>query len=334
MPKISIEATFGLLFEVAVGILDHLHIGERWIIWGLFAFGLVLLSDSVIRSDWVKNQSLPKTRLKRRILGMLPVVAGAAIFGFLIFGRTRAIESEVHPSPTTSSPTIPPQDLSGIQNSLDEVNKNLSRMGRSGISAAQMEVIKEVEQFLVGRDEYSLREMFGFPLMMEKNIRMNVLAISHYKKGTPFTTKMMQENFIGTQTIQDIKLAEGHIRRYGGAFLQTPMDGTNIYALMLPDQFTDGKKKLLKLESSPELPSFITKEIKGFDKSIDKNATDLLHVLNSALKKDPNYFLQYDDVSSPQYFHQIDAMWLDHFTQLEPQANKIRDAIHKYLGVK
>src|SRR5260221_11180443 len=94
MPKISIEATFGLLFEVVVGILDHLHIGERWIIWELFAFGLILLSDAVIRSEWVKNQNHPRTRLKRRILGMIPIVAGAAIFGFLIFGRTKTVQGE------------------------------------------------------------------------------------------------------------------------------------------------------------------------------------------------------------------------------------------------
>ncbi len=231
-------------------------------------------------------------------------------------------------------PETPPPDLKGIKKDLDEINKRLSEHGRAPISASQMAVIKEVEQFLVGRDEYSLRETFGFPLMMDKNIRMNVLAISHYKKGTSFTREMMQENSIGSQMIEDSELAEGRIQRHGGGFLQTPMDGTNIYALMLPDQYTDGKKKLLNFESSPELPSVITKEIKGFDECVYKNADGLLHVLNSALKKDPSYFLRYDDVSSAEYFHQIDAMWLDHFIQLEPKANKIRDAIRKYLGVE
>ena len=132
----------------------------------------------------------------------------------------------------------------------------------------------------------------------------------------------------------DSELAEGRIQRHGGGFLQTPMDGTNIYALMLPDQYTDRKKKLLKFESSPELPTSIIKEVKEFDDSVYKNADALLHVLNSALKKDADYFLRYDDVSSPQFFHQIDAMWLDHFVQLEPKANKVRDAIRKYLQVE
>ena len=59
-----------------------------------------LLSDAVIRSEWVKNQRRPRARLKRRIWGMIPIVAGAGIFGFLIFGRTKTIEAEPKNKPT------------------------------------------------------------------------------------------------------------------------------------------------------------------------------------------------------------------------------------------
>jgi hypothetical protein len=103
--------------------------------------------------------------------------------------------------------------------------------------------------------------------------------------------------------------------------------------LMLPTEYSSGKTQLLRFETSSELPSSVIKAVKDFDDSVYKNADSLLHVLNAALKKDPNYFLRYDDTTSPEYFHQLDAMWLNTFIQLRPEADKVRDAIRKFEQV-
>jgi hypothetical protein len=81
------------------------------------------------------------------------------------------------------------------------------------------------------------------------------------------------------------------------------------------------------------LPTPIIDSIKQLDDAVYKNADKLLHVLNDAIKKDPDYYLRYEDQTSPQYFHQIDAMWFDKFIQLRPQAEKIRDSVRVFLGV-
>lgn len=68
MIKLSGEATIGLFFEVLVGILDHLHVREPYIIWGLFAAGLFLIGDSIIRGEWAEKITDPKKRIARRTL--------------------------------------------------------------------------------------------------------------------------------------------------------------------------------------------------------------------------------------------------------------------------
>jgi hypothetical protein len=165
-----------------------------------------------------------------------------------------------------------------------------------------MEEVKELDQFFVGRDEMALRKEFGFPLMMEKNIRMNITIVSHFKRGTP---REITKNLIGHETLIDSELAQGHIRRHGGGFLQDQPDGTRVYMLMLPDEYSSGEKQLLKFATSSELPASVIKAVKNFDDVVYKNADKLLHVLNDALKKDPDYYLRYDDPKFSNLFSSV-----------------------------
>jgi hypothetical protein len=264
---------------------------------------------------------------------------GSAVFACLLIGsiavpQLRSQWSREHPVLATAngseSKTPAPAELSEIEKKLEEIVKNTA--GRQPmISAAQMEKIKEIDQLLIGKDENTLRNTFGFSIMMEKNIRANIAIVSHSKKGTPLD---LTPYMLGTDGILDSKLARGNVRRYGGGFVDDGMDGTRIYRLMLAPEYSAGKAKLHEFENAPELPTPIVRTVKEFDDAVFKNADNLLYVLDGALQKDPDYFLRYEDVSSPVYFHKIDAMWLDHFIQLEPKANKIRDAIRQHLGVK
>jgi hypothetical protein len=215
------------------------------------------------------------------------------------------------------------QTATKIQNQVDRGPKP---------SAAQTELIKELDSLILSRDESTLRSAFGFPKMMENNIRMNIAIIRHFKEHQSETLDLRP--YLGTDWNVDSELAEGHIRRFGGGFQYDPPDGKRVYLLALPSEYTVGKKVLFKFENSSELPTPVVKTIKDLDDTVYKNADKLLHVLNDAAKKDPDYYLRYDDQTSPQYFHQIDAMWLDNFIQLRPKADNIKDAIRQFLGVK
>lgn len=315
---------------------------ERGLFWGFLslAVAIVLTVVAAMQRDlrwllfiawpcfvipfWLMCREIRRVPIKWISFSILSVCAAV---GLVAIGRTAP-----KPAPTVTTTQneskLSQPDLSGIQKSLDEINRNLARTGRPQISATQMEAIRELDQFIVGRDEMDLRQAFGFPLMMEKNIRMNITIVSHLKRGTP---REITKNLIGHETIVDSELAEGRIRRWGGSFLIDQFDGTRVYALMLPEEYSSGKKQLLKFETSSELPAPAIKAVKNFDDVVYKNADKLLHVLNDALRKDPDYYLRYDDPSSPIYFHQLDAMWLDNFIQLRPEADKIRDAIRQFL---
>jgi hypothetical protein len=92
MVKLSTKATFGLLFEVVVGILDHLHVREPLLIWGLFAFGLILLSDSIARGEWADKIDDPKKRRTHRIAyGVLTILA-ALCFGLWVHAHLHPTE--------------------------------------------------------------------------------------------------------------------------------------------------------------------------------------------------------------------------------------------------
>jgi hypothetical protein len=232
-----------------------------------------------------------------------------------------------------ATPSQPPkQDLSEIQKTLDEINRNLAKAGRPQISAAQMDVIKDLDQVLLGHDDATLRKAFGFPKMMENNIRMNIAIIRHFKEEENKVLDLRP--YLGTDWMVDSELAEGRVRRFGGGFQYDPPDGKRVYLLALPSEYTVGKKVLFKYENSSELPTSVIKAIKDLDDTVYQNANKLLHVLNDAVKKDPDYYLRYDDQTSPQYFHQIDAMWLDNFIPLSPKTDRIRDAVRQFLGVK
>lgn len=115
MAKLSTEATIGLGLEVLLAILERLHVREPWIIWGLFAVGLLLIGDSIVRGEWADNIPDSGRRQKKRIrLGVI-TIAAFAIFGFWIFARIHAQEGNgvtivnetAQKLPAPSTPTAP-----------------------------------------------------------------------------------------------------------------------------------------------------------------------------------------------------------------------------------
>jgi len=226
----------------------------------------------------------------------------------------------------TYGPT-PAQDLSGIQKTLEEISNNLAQTGHPKISAAQIEAIKEVDKFIGEPDEMSLRKEFGFPEMMDTNIRSIINNLRRYKR----TGVNSHYPIPSGETLIDNRFAKGHIQRKGGGF-QMDVDDTTVYFILLPKDYVSSKARLVKMTNSTELPSVIIKSLKNFDSVIQQNSTHLIEVLSAAMDKDQNLYLEYDNPNS-RMVHELDALYLDTFVQLRPEADKVRDAIRSYLHV-
>ncbi|HET6930159.1 MAG TPA: carboxypeptidase regulatory-like domain-containing protein [Candidatus Acidoferrum sp.] len=221
--------------------------------------------------------------------------------------------------------------LPEVPQSLDEINRNLSRMGQPNLSSAQMDEIREVDQFIVGRDEMALRQVFGFPSMLDINIRLNTEAIRHVNNGTPFDFQRYQN---GREMMVDTALAGDHIHPAGGLMGLDNSFGTRVLVLVLPTEYSTGKKQLLKFETSSELPHSVIQAVNEFDAAVSQNAEKLLHILDEALRKDPNYYLRHDELDSIEFVHQIDHTWNVEFIPLRPKADNIRMAIRQFLHVE
>jgi hypothetical protein len=268
-----------------------------------------------------------------KILFAILIVAFVAALWFGITRKTHGTTDDVtgvvqHPA---QPPEVAKQPLSGIQQSLDEINRNLSRMGQPSVSSAQMDEIREVDRFIVGRDEMALRQVFGFPSMLDINIQLNAEAIRHAKNGTPFDFQRYQN---GREMMGDSALAEGHMHPAGGLLGLDNWFGTRVLLLVLPTEYSTEKKELLKFETSSELPNSVIKAVKDLDDAVSENAKKLLYTLDDALRKDTNYYLRHDDLGSQQYSRQIDRTWNREFIPLRPKADNIRMAIRQFLHVQ
>jgi hypothetical protein len=296
-----------------------------------------------VTSLWVKSklnwtiQRLPIIVSFFIFLTFAGVVGVLSWSGFTLFltstkahiAALRQNEGKNNDSPLPSQSATP--SLTGIQQSLDEINRNLSRIGQPNVSSAQMDEIREVDQFIVGRDEMALRQAFGFPSMLDINLQLNTEAIRHVKNGTPLDFQRYQN---GREMITDIALAGGHLHPNGGMSGLDNWLGTRVLILVLPTEYSAGKKQLLRFETSSELPDSVIKAVKELDDAVFENAKNLLFILDDALRKDPSYYLLHDDLGSPQFVHQIDHTWNMKFIPLRPKADNIRMAIRQFLLVQ
>jgi hypothetical protein len=180
--------------------------------------------------QWIQSR-------KHLLLFLAFIALVVAIAVVAVTATLTATRSTTLPSGSAATGPTPPQDLSEIQKSLEEINTNLTRTGRTEISAAQMAEIKELDRLILSRDESTLRQAFGFPVMMSTNVQMNTAVLNHIKYPD---AKVLDLTALvnGREMIVDSELAEGHVRRFGGGFNYDPPDGKRVFLLVLPNEYS------------------------------------------------------------------------------------------------
>jgi len=250
--------------------------------------------------------------------------------------RSSPQQEEKKPSTESSQPKGVPPETHGTTDTvkaepqrhgtMDTATAKVEHRAPPEPTAAQIEVIQELEAFIVKQDEISLRKKFGFPEMMDTNIRAIINNLHRYRR----TGQLSHYALPAGETLIDSRFAQGHIRQ-GGGFLMD-FDDTTIFFIVLPKDYSTSLGHLKETENSPELPTSILNTVKDFDATVSQNATHLIEVLNGAMNENKDYYFEYDNPSSP-LFHKLDALYLDTFIQLRPKADKVRDSIRQFLAV-
>jgi hypothetical protein len=97
---ISLEGTLGIFVEIVLAIMEHLHVREPLIIWGLFVLGILLIIHATIRY---------LTTNRKRLLGMIPVVIVFSLFGWWINSRMKTeIQRDSKGNNATATDQSPP----------------------------------------------------------------------------------------------------------------------------------------------------------------------------------------------------------------------------------
>jgi hypothetical protein len=147
MPRLSVEATIGLGFEIVLAILEHLHVREPIIIWGLFFVGLLLIGDSIVRGEWAQKIVDNRSRKKRRAFYLALTMVCFIAFGWFIFVRTQSKEHVIDP---TDASTINDKEF------LDTVNAWGVQAPPAGSTGGEGYEDINTTRLLPFRDKYDL----------------------------------------------------------------------------------------------------------------------------------------------------------------------------------
>lgn len=139
MPKFSSEGRIGLIMEIAVIILDRLHITPGYIIWPLFIFGALLIADWILRGEWRGRHA--ETALQKRvaIYSLSALICLGGLAGWLIYRLKTVNSSETvknvqpqHSTPQLPTPVQPmPERDKSISSSHEPIEKHPSAQTKS-----------------------------------------------------------------------------------------------------------------------------------------------------------------------------------------------------------
>jgi len=204
----------------------------------------------------------------------------------------------------------------------------LASLPATKISDSQLEEIKALDQLIAQPDEWAVGEVFGMNEMMRMNFKLVRDMVGACDKGIP----RVPDPYAKNKEIMIVKaLAKGHTTQLGGTSQYTG-DCSTVFQVVLPIAYSINTRKLEQFEASSVLPESVIQSLKDLEGAVKTNAETLAHVQDDALKKNPSYFLEYDNPKS-SFFHAVDPMYSNRFIELKPKADAVNAEIRKFLKV-
>lgn len=212
------------------------------------------------------------------------------------------------------------------------VNPSLPSSSASGVNPDKSTAIDEavsLNKFIGGKDEFELQQLFAFDSMVDVNIRMasDKVQLDMARREAEFSIEPYRS---GTREVMLDTLIANPARQGGGLRYNTkPFE---IAAIILPEQYSDNKKKLESYIHSGTMPTSIRDPLQRFDSALDNNAQSLIRILNDASHNHPDYLSQHNNVGSPNW-KVIEGLYREQFVPLQPLVEVDLKAIRQFLGL-
>lgn len=197
--------------------------------------------------------------------------------------------------------------------------------------AGQFSEISRLEEFIGGKDEMELREIFDFPNLFSINMQMTKARLEKTEKTKTNVFDMTSYLKNGERMQFDGAIAGPNLKRTPNGFSYDP-DPNKLALIILTKKYLESKKTMIAFSGSAKLPRDVIEKVNEFNAAIQSNTSSLQIVLNQVLQESPEYFLHFDDPTS-KYGGVADNRVLDQFIQLKPKADAIIQSLRTHLKV-
>jgi hypothetical protein len=193
---------------------------------------------------------------------------------------------------------------------------------------AQFAEMKELEEFLGGKDEMGFRETFDIPNMLTRNIDILKIKIGFIRAGR--WTDFNYGPYLEGHRDMVFWAKEGKYST-GPSGVHIDAEPHDVLILVTTTKYQDAKRTLVKFVNSALLPDALKKEVIALNANIDKNIELMIKILDEKMHQNENYVLKNLDMNSP-YYGFIVSEYAVRISPLKPMADRVLAVIAERWG--
>jgi hypothetical protein len=197
----------------------------------------------------------------------------------------------------------------------------------SPLLTSQLHELDDLQDLIAGKSEYDLKQTFDFIKMAEFNIALAIKYFAPTEVSAEHLAKI-NEYFSNGEAVYDLDYCL-MAKNTNGASKMIFIPG-KLPAINISQTYISNRKKLIKLESSADIPPKIVTAIKNFDDTMQRNIVILIEVINEKTAEDINNLI-YDNDSKSAYFGAISITYNHKVIPLKPKADEIVAQIKLYM---
>ena len=191
----------------------------------------------------------------------------------------------------------------------------------------QLEAIKNLQDFIGGKNEYELDEIFDFNKVVQFNTRMV------RQRFAPRTVSQDQAAEIAAcfkdgESRVDIRYADIHENKSGAPTVK--IKPGKVGFINTTRKYIDARRQLAKLAALPGMPLNVVVAVTNLDNTIEKNSDLLVDVLEEKVSENINSIIYDEDVDSP-FLGTVNSSYFKKFSPLKTEADGILKQTKIYL---